>query len=326
MLSVRAVGALEDLIAARSGVETKLIGARVARDEAKAALAQALDETPQSEVGGAASEGLKARLLAAHRNDSASRLRAMREEMEKLARKLVDAVAALAPWSGSVETLALVAVPGEAETASLRQRLSQVRASREQHVDRVAAKTGEVERLKAEAAAAARAADLVNDEAAADIRAAREAAWTVHRAALDAATADAFEATMRRDDVTGAVRLAGARELAAIRERAIKVAGVEAESAGAHADLDAADQALVAIDHEIAALIPVTPPDGRDPLSFLDAWRSKRDEALGLIAALGEAKDAARRLDRDVGCVRDGLADSLRTAGLSPVPTRRSRR
>ena len=174
--------------------------------------------------------------------------------------------------------------------------------------------------MKAEAAAAARAADLVSDEAAADIRAAREAAWTVHRAALDAATADGFEATMRRDDVTGAARLAGARELAAIRERAIKVAGVEAECARARADLDAADQALVAIDHEIAALMPATPPDGRDPLSFLDAWRGKRDEALGLIAALGEAKDAARRLDRDVARVRDGLADSLRTAGLSPGP------
>ena len=317
LLSVRAVGTFEELIAARSGVETKLMGARVALDEAKAALAQALDEAPQSEVGGAAVEALKARLLAARRDDSASRLRAMREELEKRGRKLVDAVAALAPWSGSVETLALVAVPGETETAALRQRLSQTKASRQQHFDRLAAKIGEVERLKAEAAAAARAADLVSDEAAADIRAAREAAWTVHRAALDAATADAFEATMRRDDVTGAARLAGARELAAVRERAIKVAGVEAECAGARVDLDAADKALVAIDHEIAGLMPATPPAGRDPLSFLDAWRIKRDEALGLIAALGEAKDAARRLDRDESRVRGGLADSLRAAGVS---------
>ena len=55
LLSVRTVGALEDLIAARSGVETKLIGARVARDEAKAALAQAREETPQSEGGAAVS-------------------------------------------------------------------------------------------------------------------------------------------------------------------------------------------------------------------------------------------------------------------------------
>ena len=85
---------------------------------------------------------------------------------------------------------------------------------------------------------------------------------------------------MRRDDAAGGARLAGARELAAARERAIKVAGVEAECARARADLAAADKALVAIDHEIAALMPAAPPAGRDPLSFLDAWRAKRDEAL----------------------------------------------
>ncbi len=318
LLPARTVGALEDLIAARSGVETKLVGARVALDEAKAALAQALDESPQSEGGTAAVQALKARLQAARRDDSASRLRTTRDELEKLGRKLRDAVGALAPWSGGVESLALVSVPGEAETAALRQRLSLAKASRQQHVDHLAAKTGEIERLKAESSAAAGAADLVSDESAADVRAAREAAWAVHRAALDAATADAFEKTMRRDDATGAVRLAGARDLAALRERAIKVAGVEAECARARADLDAADQALVAIDREIAALMPAAPPAGRDPLSFLDAWRGKRDEALGLIAAIGEAKDAAGRLDRDATRARDGLAESLRTAGLSP--------
>ncbi len=320
LLSVRTIGAFEDLITARSGVETKLKGAREALDEAKAALAQALDEAPQSESGGAVLEALKTRLKAARRDDSASRLCAMREEIGKAGRKLAEAIAALAPWSGDVETLVLVSVPGEAETAALRQRLLQTKASRQQHVDRLAAKIGEVERSKAEAAAAVRAADLVSDEAAADIRTAREAAWTVHRAALDAATADAFEATMRRDDATGAARLASARELAAIRERAIKVAGVEAECARARADLDAADKALVAIDHEIAALMPATPPAGRDPLSFLDSWRVKRDETLALIAALGEAKDVARRLDQDATRVRDGLAEGLRAAGAPPGP------
>ncbi len=58
------------------------------------------------------------------------------------------------------------------------------------------------------------------------------------------ATADAFEAAMRRDDEAGAARLANARELAARRERIVKLAGVEAECARARADLDAAERAF----------------------------------------------------------------------------------
>src|SRR5208337_1915135 len=159
LLPVRTAGALEDLIAERSGVLTKLEGARAALDEARRAEAQALDEAPQCEGRSAAIEGLKTRLQAARRDESASRLRALRDEMERQARKLADALAALAPWRGYPEALALVSVPGEAEIAALRQRLSQTIAARQSHVDRLADKTAEAERLRAEASAAARAGD-----------------------------------------------------------------------------------------------------------------------------------------------------------------------
>ncbi len=104
---------------------------------------------------------------------------------------------------------------------------------------------------------------------------------------------------MRRDDAAGAARLAGARELAALRERAIKIAGVEAERARAKADLEAAEKAIAALDHEIAAISPAAPPPGRDPLAFIDAWRMKRNEALTLIEALRQSEDAARRAEDD---------------------------
>ena len=112
------------------------------------------------------------------------------------------------------------------------------------HVDRLAGKTAEAERLGAETAVAARAIEFVGDGVAADLRLARDAAWSHHRALLSDSSAAAFEAAMRRDDAAGAVRLANARELAAQRERAVKLAGVEAECARARADLDAAERAL----------------------------------------------------------------------------------
>ena len=134
-------------------------------------------------------------------------------------RKLKETFAALAPWRGNAEALAGAAVPGEAETAALRRRAAKAEALRQQASDLLGAKTAEAERLKAEAAAVAGGADLLSDEAAATVRSTRDAAWSTHRAALDPASADIFEAAMRRDDAANAARVAGARELAAMRER-----------------------------------------------------------------------------------------------------------
>jgi uncharacterized protein YhaN len=323
LLPVRLVGALEDLIDARSGVLSKLETAREAAEAARNAHAQALGELPQSadECRSGALASLKARLTEARRDDSAIRLGAAREGIDKLTRKLKDAFAALAPWRGNVEGLASFAIAGEAETAELRRRASQAKADRQQALALLAAKAGEAERLKAEATAAARAPDLPGDEAAAEIRSAREAAWSAHRANLDRAGADVFEAAMRRDDAAGAARLAGARELAALRERAIKIAGVEAERERARAGLDAADKALSALDGEIAALSPGHPPPGRDPLAFIDAWRMKRDEALTLAEALRQAGDAARRAEEDGARARARLTSALRAAGVADDET-----
>ncbi len=148
LLSVRTVGALEDLIAERSGVLTKLEGARAALDEASRAEAEALDWAPQCESRGADFNVLKARLQAARRDESASRLRALREELQRQGRKFADALAALAPWRGDPESLALVSVPGEAEIAALRQRRSQANAARQSALDRLADKVGEADRTQ----------------------------------------------------------------------------------------------------------------------------------------------------------------------------------
>jgi uncharacterized protein YhaN len=317
LLPVRAAGVLEDLIAQRSGVETKLGGGREALDAARSALAQALDEAPKSEDAGSTVEALKNRLQAARRDDSASRLRVARDEEGRRARKLVEALAALKPWAGEPEALARVSVPGEAETAALRERLSHSRARRQQHVDQLAAKTAEAERLKAEASAAASATDFVGDDVAGDLRAAREAAWSTHRGALTLASADTFEAAMRRDDAAGATRLANARELAVARERAMTLAGIEAECVRAKADLDEADRALIGLAHEIAALAPATPPAGRDTLAFLDAWRARRDETLALAEDLRETEDSVRRLGEDAERVRRTLSDGLLAASVA---------
>ena len=318
LLSALVVGALEDLIAVRSGVLSKLETAGEAAEAARSALSHALQELPQpiDDRRGAAMASLKARLVEARRDDSTARLRAAGDEIETTMRKLKEAFAALAPWRGDAEALAQAPVPDEAKTAELRRRAARSEALRQQAVDLLAARTREAERLRVEVAAASRGADLLGDEAAAEIRYAREAAWLAHRASLDRTSADAFEAAMRRDDTTGAARVAGARELAALRERAVKLAGVEAEREHAEADLKAADKSIAALDLEIATIAPVAPPQGRDALAFIDAWRAKRNEALTLIDALKRLEDAQRRAENEGERTRERLSAALRATDV----------
>jgi uncharacterized protein YhaN len=313
------VGALEDLIAARSGVVSKLEAAGEAAEAARHAHAQALQELPQSpdERRTAAMASLKARLTEARRDESSARRRAAREEVDKTTRKLKEAFAALAPWRGNAEALAQAPVPDEAATGDLRRRLAQAGALRQQASDLLATKTREAERLKAEATVAASAAALLGDEAAAQIRSARETAWSAHRAALDAASAVVFETAMRRDDAAGAARVAGARELAALRERNIKLAGVEAETARAKADLHAAQKAIGALDQEIATIAPLAPPPGHDGLAFIDTWRARRNEALTLIDALRRSEEAERRAEAEGDRTRERLSAALRALGVT---------
>jgi uncharacterized protein YhaN len=318
-LSAPVVGALEDLIAGRSGVLSKLEAAGEAAEAARSAHAQALQELPQrmDDRQATAMASLKARLIEARRDDATVRLRAARSEIDTTTRKLKEVFAALAPWRGNAEALAQASVPDEAETAELRRRLAESEALRRQALDLLAAKTREAERLKVEAAAA-RAADLLGDEAAAEIRSARDVAWVAHRTGLDRASADVFEAAMRRDDVAGATRVARARELAALRERAIKLAGVELEREHAKADLEAAGNAVAALELEIATIAPVASPQGRDPLAFIDAWRAKRNEALMLVDALHRLEDAERRAKDEGERTRERLSAALRATGVVP--------
>ena len=224
LLSALVVGALEDLIAVRSGVLSKLEAAGEAAEAARSAHAQALQELPQriDDRQAAAMASLKARLIEARRDDSTARLRAARDEIDTTTRKLKEVFAALAPWRGNAEALARVAVPDEAETAELRRRVAQSEALRRQALDLLAAKTREAERLKVEAAAAARGADLLGDEAAAEIRSARDAAWVTHRAGPrpdERRRVRGGDAARRRGGRGESGRRAGTRRLARARDQ-----------------------------------------------------------------------------------------------------------
>jgi len=83
-------GALEELIATRSGVVSKLEAATEGAEAARNAHAQTLRELPQciEDHHAPAMAALKARLAEARRDESGARRRAARDDTDKITRKL----------------------------------------------------------------------------------------------------------------------------------------------------------------------------------------------------------------------------------------------
>jgi uncharacterized protein YhaN len=144
---------------------------------------------------------------------------------------LTDALAALAPWTGSADELLALAVP---QAASVQAWLAELD---HQSLAMRAARSA-IDRLEAEAEAVRQAeptagfSDATDMAALAALRSAREAGWAELRRRLDLPSADAFEVAMRQDDLAAAARVAEARRQARheeIEQAALRAAALRAD-------------------------------------------------------------------------------------------------
>ncbi|MGL4240892.1 MAG: hypothetical protein ACRCTI_07240, partial [Beijerinckiaceae bacterium] len=153
------------------------------------------------------------------------------------------------------------------------------------------------------------------------VRAERDRSWSAHRKQLDAASAEAFEDALRRDDAATAARLSQASAVARLAE----VRMAEATSAVDHAQaLAAREQAvgrLAEVRGHLAAMIAEASPAlprGWSADAFA-AWLKRREEAL---AAARERRAAEREFDaaKDVlSGVRARLAEALAAVHAPPA-------
>ena len=185
--------ALEDLIAERSGVQTKLDGARAALDEARNALAHALEEAPRAEGDGAAVETLKTRLQAARRDEfglaASRRARRVQKAGPEAGGRAGGARAVDRRARGAWRACPSPARRRPRRCASACRKPAE---RRQHHVDRLAEKTA---RSRAAEGGGRRRAARSNSSATTSrriLRAARDAAWSEpSRASSAAASADA---------------------------------------------------------------------------------------------------------------------------------------
>jgi uncharacterized protein YhaN len=162
----------------------------------------------------------------------------------------------------------------------------------------------------------------IDDADARALRAARDAAWHVHLATLDAATAKLFEERMRQDDMLSSARLSRAQELAELRQ----LRQMEAETAAAsdrHRELLLEARAEHdALNERISGLLPepVNREGGAtDRIAALEAWSAKRSAALSAWDDLQRAEDAVEALRSELVKYGAALAASLAEAGIDDV-------
>ncbi len=313
---------LMELVETRSGIAARCAAAEDEFAAAERALAEA---EARLGAGGAGASGssealalLSAILKSLRSEDAAARRQRALERRDEAVAALDEALSALAPWQGDAAALAALIVPEAAD-------LAEWKAGLEHLAGEVPLKRGDVDRLatelsrqQAEASALDALAGPGAEPEAAAARLAREAAWADHRGRLDAASAEAFEAAMRRDDVATGARLAhvaeGARRAALAQSLAI--AGAEHERAGAL--LAAAEVRLAAERSRIASRVAAIVPGLMEGagLGGFATWLSRRDRAL---EARADARTAMAEFDtaeRMLQAARDRLVAALAAAGL----------
>jgi uncharacterized protein YhaN len=231
---------------------------------------------------------------------------------------LADRLRELRPWNGDVDELVDLPAPAAAEIQRWTQAIAETQKRIDQHAGEVERLTTEQIRLTAELDAFSGISGLVTDQDAARIRVVREQAWAEHRGKLDIASADGFEAALRRDDIVTTGRLGHMADVARLHQVSQALAIAKAECDRAIELRDVATTVLQGLRREIAAALAATSPALSDsmPLPQFEAWVGRRDMALELQALIRAAESDLREAEADALAVRDRLAAALDAAGL----------
>ncbi|MFU8862410.1 MAG: AAA family ATPase [Rhodobacterales bacterium] len=311
--SVQVVAALRALMERQSGV---VAAQETARTEAEAA--QDKHDGLARRIGGdlAASPDLavldEVMQSVLHRDPEGTAERAL--AAQKAARDRWKAqLARLAPWHGMGSDLAGLAVPNVEQVQLWRQDIAGAQQALAQGREASARITDDMARTEA-GLRAVTDAGAVTLEIAAEIRAAREALWSSHRASLTVQTAGAFEAAMRRDDQVTAAMAQAQAEARGRAEAQSRLAVLGIEMARAEEAAEAAAGRIAAVRREIAAHLPNGLEPDTAPEEFGD-WLRRRETALEAWEALQAAERELEGAEALRQTARDALAAALHSAG-----------
>jgi uncharacterized protein YhaN len=323
------VGAVRALLEQYSGIEARrtattreLAHARDLRDTAAHDLRQFIAESGGLDLQQGAGDALAAAIRALRNGEPAALRHAAARALATCRADAAEHLRDLHPWRGDLAQLAGLIVPDPARV----QAWKTAQAAVEERQWRLQQEAGRLREerlvLQAETTLHAETAATVSDPQAAALRAAREAAWASHRQALDAQSADLFEAAMRQDDIAADARARHAAETETLRQATRKIASLVAQEAIARENLAAAqaDAATLRqeIDSALAAMSSALPP-ATTPAQ-LESWLAKRDAALHVRERLLQAEAELQAAETDHAACRSRLIAALTAAAISHNP------
>ncbi|MCY1666488.1 ATP-binding protein [Rhizobium sp. SL86] len=312
---------LRDLIEARSGILTRLRTAEREDERAQQALAACKDTTLGEEETEPNVQALRRleTLLARLQKGERQALLAMEQRAEtQQAEQVARALDTLRPWMGSVEELERLECADARQIERWRTQADDLERRLSRHKER----QRDIETRLAEIAARLRMIEQqgepIDDGAAAEARALREAAWQAHVATLNGDTAQKFEETLRVDDRIGEARLSRASDLAELRQlqqdQGLQTALLARESELAKA----AEAELATLGRSIGSAIPFATdeqPDIYRLLSGLENWSARRMQCLSLAVELDGRRQRRAALAEELASERRELELALADLG-----------
>ncbi|OWO94993.1 hypothetical protein B5E41_11375 [Rhizobium esperanzae] len=325
LLPASLIGVVRDLIERRSGVEAKLAAAGRELVRAQENLERLNKEGGSQDAAGHLDPTRLGRIEIALNRLTGSDL-SMRLTMEE--RTLVQAkriqekqFAQLAPWTGDAVALERTAAAEPRQIEVWRGQATSIDKRIEDHQARLRDLGTEQALTKARILAVATGGSI-DDGQAARLRDERDAAWQVHLANLNAATAQTFEERMRQDDMLSAGRLSRAQELAELRQLRQTEAATTAAIERQRELLAEARAEHEALCERLGGLLPGAIEYGAEAaarIAALETWSAKRAAALSAWDDLQRAEDAVDALRLELEGHVATLAASLADAGHDGV-------
>jgi uncharacterized protein YhaN len=320
VLSTAVAGPIRDLMERRSGVEAALAAAEAEVDKAVEALSLAEANIEERDGGfdEAATSVLTAAIATARQIDDATRSRAADRLCRERADEFNDRLIELRPWTGDRNALCAVQVPTQDQLqrwASIEADLALEIASRQGEQDRLAAEAG---RLDAKIEALGSVVGVVSDKDAGEARSAREAAWAIHKAELDAKTAITFETAMRKLDLITEQRFSHTARVAELNSALLEQAEVRAALAQIRRQLEESARKRVAVAGEIENVLRAI-GHGLEidmGLAGFSLWIRKRDRAIEASGKLLTAERECREAQIETNGSRERIAEAMRLAGV----------
>ncbi|MGM4916231.1 AAA family ATPase [Tardiphaga sp. 813_E8_N1_3] len=320
VLTASTTGQLRDLVERRSGIDASLISAKNEVAKARAALADAGDQTKgiAAERDEAALRALAVAIGTARESDATARQRTVQRALAEDTAQFADRVLELRPWTGDGDALLALPTPGterlEAWIAEESEILREA-SIRQSEVDRLEA---EITLLEARLEALGTGMGPISDLHAAAARSARETAWATHRRTLDDATAGIFEGAMREYDRISEQRFGHTTGIADMNR--VMLDRVERRVAldQAKTSMEKIGRRREALDAEIAAATSLMVPGiGGDVRAVdLKLWMHKRERALDVRARVTASQRELDQVRDEAVATRMRVEKALRAAGV----------